>query len=208
MRNIAMQDWSALRADYFEPVARDVFDDYLRSFGFGNGEADEVGCLTWHGREVFLRVHYYVEDTPNYSPMVTLGITRTSPLIPAFNTIGLWYAIPVDAEVRDYATWTYTNADELKQVLTRIRDEVVDVYARPLWDDPDRLAALIDTRFAEVKAERATEIVNQKKQEAERAFRAHDYEKAARLYGLMKDSDLTMAERKRHEIAKKHSSQP
>lgn len=208
MRNIAMEDWSALRADYFEPVAREIFDDYLRSFGFGKVEADEVGCLTYHGREVFLRVHYYVEDSPNYSPMVTIGITRTSPLIPAFNTIGLWYAIPVSAGVRNYATWTFSNAGELKQVLTRIRDEVVAVYARPLWENPDQLAALIDTRYEEVKAERASEIVNRNKQEAERAFKAHDYEKAARLYGLMKDSDLSNAERKRHEIAKKHSSQP
>lgn len=208
MRNKAMEDWSALRADFFEPVAREVFDDYMQRHGFGKGEADEVGCLTYHGREVFVRVHYYVEDTPNYSPMVTIGITRNSPLMPAFNTIGLWYAIPPDVSARDYPTWTYSNADELKQVLTRIRDEVVDVYAPPLWNDPDRLAALIDARYEEVKAERAAEIVNRNKEEAERAFKAHDYEKAARLYGLMKDSDLSHAERKRHEIAKRHSSQP
>ena len=208
MRNIAMEDLSALRADYFEPIAREVFDDYLRRHGFGNGEANEVGCLTWHRGEVFLRVHYYVEDAPNYSPMVTIGLTRTSSLIPAFDRIGLWYAIPPGAEVRDYGAWTFSNADQFRQVLSRIRDEVVEVYARPLWEDPDRLLTLIDNRYAEVKAERTTEIVNQNKQEAERAFRAHDYEKAARLYGLMKDSDLTMAERKRHEIARKHSSQP
>ena len=61
--------------------------------------------------------------------------------------------------------------------------------------------------YEEVKAGRTAEILNRNKQEAERAFRARDYEKAARLYGLMKDSDLSMAERKRHEIAKKLVSQ-
>jgi hypothetical protein len=149
-----MDDWLALRAEYFEQVARDVFDHYLRSSGFGNGEADEAGCLTWHRREVFLRVHYYVEDSPNYSPMVTIGLTRTSRLVPAFDRIGLWYAIPPDVEVRDYGTWTFSNADEFRQVLTRIRDEVVDVYARSLWENQKKLEALIEKRFQEVKAER------------------------------------------------------
>jgi len=149
-----MDDWLALRAEYFEPVARDVFDHYLRSSGFGNGEADEAGCLTWHRGEVFMRVHYYVEDSPNYSPMVTIGLTRTSRLVPAFDRIGLWYAIPQDVEVRDYGTWTFSNADEFRQVLTRIRDEVVDVYARPLWENKKKLKELIEKRFQEVKAER------------------------------------------------------
>lgn len=207
MRNKAMESWLALRAEYFEPVAREVFDDYLRRHGFGDGEADEAGCLTWRRGEVFLQVHYYVEDRPDYSPMVTVGLARTSPLVPAFDRIGLWYAIPEDSEERDYESWTFSNAGELKQTLTRIRNEVVDVYASPLWENSDQLLSLIDQRYAEVKAERTAEIVNRNKEEAERAFRAHDYEKAARLYGLMKDSDLSAAERKRHEIARKHSSQ-
>ena len=61
MREYAMEDWLALRADYFEPVARDVLDDYLRRQGFGRGEADEVGCLTYNRGEVFLRVYYYLK---------------------------------------------------------------------------------------------------------------------------------------------------
>ena len=203
-----MDDWLALRADYFEPVVRDVFDHYLRQHGFGKGEADEAGCLTYDRGEVFLQVHYYVEDRPNYSPMVSIGLTRTSPLIPAFDRIGLWYAIPPDVEERNYESWIFSNAGQLRQVLTRVRDAVVDVYARPLWENPDLLLTLLDRRYEEVKAERTAEIVSRNKQEAERAFRAHDYKKAAQLYGLMKDSDLSTAERKRHEIAKKHVSQP
>jgi hypothetical protein len=208
MRNNAMDEWLALRADYFEPVAREVVDHYLRAHGFGEGEADEAGYLTYRRGKVFLQFHYYVEDSPNFSPMVSIGLTRSDPLVPAFDRIGLWYAVPLDVEVRNYETWTFSSADDLRQVLTRVRDEVLDVYGRSLWENPDVLLTLIDNRFEEVKAERTSEIVNRNKQEAERAFRAHDYEKAARLYGLMKDSDLSQAERKRHEIAKKHSSQP
>ena len=201
-----MEDWAKLRSDYFERVAGDVFDQYLRQHGFGYGEADETGCLTYHRREVFLRVYYYVEDRPKYSPMVSIGLDLKSPLAPAFDQIGLWYAVPPSAEERNYETWTFSDADELKNVLSRIRDEVVDVYARPLWENPDRLASLIDRRHAEYKAERSTAVVNRNKQEADRAFRAQDYEKAAKLYGLINEADLSMAERKRHEIAKRHTS--
>ena len=201
-----MEDWLKLRSEYFESVARDVFDDYLRQHGFGEGEADETGCLTYHRSEVFLRVYYWVEDSPNYSPMVSVGVDLKSPLVPAVEQMGLWYAVPKDAEERNYETWTFSEPDELKLVLSRIRDEVVDVYARPLWEDPDRLAVLIDRGNEEYKAERSNEIADRNKQDAERAFRAHDYEKAAQLYGLINEADLSLAERKRHEIAKRHIS--
>jgi hypothetical protein len=201
-----MDDWSKLRSDYFEPVARDVFEHYLRQHGFGEGEADEIGCLTFHRRDVVLRVYYWVEDRPNYSPMVSMRLDLKSPLAPAFDEIGLWYAVPPSAEEHNYETWYFSNADELRSSLSRIRDQVVDVYARPLWEDPDRLASLIDRRFAEYKAERSADVVNRNKQDAERAFRAQDYEKAAQLYGSMNEADLSNAERKRHEIAKRHIS--
>lgn len=199
-----MEDWSKLRADYFEPVARDVFEHYLRQHGFGEGEADEIGSLTFHRGEVVLRVYYWVEDRPNYSPMVSMRLDLKSPLAPAFDEIGLWYAVPANAEEHNYETWHFSNAEELRSVLSRIRDQVVDVYARPLWEDPDRLASLIDRRFAEYEAERSNRVVNQNKQDAERAFRAQDYEKAAKLYGAINEADLSLAERKRHEIAKRH----
>jgi hypothetical protein len=201
-----MEDWLKLRSDYFEPVARDVFDQYLRQHGFGKGEADETGCLTYHRSEVVLRVYYWVEDSPNYSPMVSVGLDLKSPLAPAVEQIGVWYAVPANVEERNYETWTFSNADELKAVLGRIRVEVVDVYARPLWEDPDRLAVLIDRRNEEYKAERSSAIADRNKQDAERAFRAQDYEKAAKLYGSINHADLSLAERKRHEIAKRHIS--
>jgi len=149
-----MGDWLELRVDYFEQVARDVFDHYMRQHGFGSGEADDAGYLTYSRDRVFLQLHYYVEDRPRYSPMVSVGLSDAAHLYLGFDRIGLWYAIPKGNELKDYETWRYSNADELKQVLTRIRDEVVDVYARPLWEDSKKLAELIDKRYQEVKAER------------------------------------------------------
>ena len=85
--------------------------------------------------------------------MVSIGLSDEAHLYSGFDRIGLWYAVPEGSALRDYETWRYSNADELKQVLTRIRDEVVDVYARPLWDNAEKLAELIARRLQEVKAE-------------------------------------------------------
>ena len=140
--------------DYFEQVGRDVFEHYLRQHGFWKGEIDKAGYLTYRRGDVFLQLHYYVEDRPKYSPMVSIGLSDEIHLYSGFDRVGLWYAVPQGSQLRDYETWRYSNADELKRVLSRIRDEVVDVYARPLWDSPDKLERLIEQRYEEVKAER------------------------------------------------------
>ena len=148
-----MGDWLDLRADYFEQVARDVFDQYLGQHDFDSGEANDAGCLTYRRRQVFLEVHYMIEDSPKYSPMVTIGLADMAHRL-TFDRIGLWYAMPEGSALRLYEDWRYSNAGELKSVLTRIRDEVVNVYARPLWENPKKLAELIERRFQQVKAER------------------------------------------------------
>ena len=70
---------------------------------------------------------------------MTIGLTRISARSRMLTGSGCGTPIPPDSEVRDYGLWTFSNAEEFK-VVSRIRDEVVDVYARPLWEDPDRLA--------------------------------------------------------------------
>ena len=200
-----MADWLDLAAEYFEPISRKVFDDYLKGHGFGHGQADQTGSLTYRRERTFLQIHYYVEDSPNYSPMVTLGRVRNAWLRPVFDRIGLWYAIPSDdAEARDYELWRFSDAEQLEAALTRIRREVIEVYARPLWEHPQQLSALIRTRHGEVEAERQTDMVKSKKAEAERAFRAADYRLAATLYGELGESSLSELERKRYELSRKY----
>jgi hypothetical protein len=87
--------------------------------------------------------------------------------------------------------------------MTRIRDEVVEVYARPLWNEPKTLAALIDKRAAEFRSERNADILRREKSEPEAAFLSRDYGRAAALYGAMLEADLSALERKRYAYAKK-----
>jgi hypothetical protein len=194
-----------LKVDYFEPVSREVFDEYMRNRGFAPGEADDTGSLIYRRDDCFLRVHYYVEDRPRYSPMVSIGVLPATSLGIPFERIGLWYAVPTGSDAKDYELWRFSDAVELKQVLTRIRDEVVEVYGRPLWENPDQLARLINRRYEEAVAEREDEALKRKKAEAEQAFRSHDYRRAATLYSQMQESDLSSAERKRYELSRKYS---
>lgn len=204
-----MGNWSDLAVDYFEPVSREVFDDYMQGHGFARGDADEAGGLTFRRGDRFLELDYYLEDRPNFSPQVRIGLVRRA-LPFGFNRISVWSAIPEDRKERDYELWRYSNAEELKRVLTRIRDEVVDVYARPLWENPKELAALIVQNSSDAKAEREreiqTEMLRRKREEAERAFQSHDYSKAAELYAQIGAPKLSPVERKRYELSKKHAS--
>jgi hypothetical protein len=199
----ALSDWLDLKADYFEPVCRSVFDAYLKRHRFGPGRADEAGCLAYRRGRCVLEIHYYVEESPNFSPMVTIGLVPKFALRPRLGAIGLWYAVPEGAEAHDYGSWRFSNADELRVAMSRVRDEVVEVYARPLWEQSKTLAALIVKRMAEVDAERNAEILRRKKSEAEAAFVSRDYGKAAALYGRMRESELSALERKRFAYAKK-----
>jgi hypothetical protein len=157
-----------LKVDYFEPVSREVFDEYMRNRGFAPGEADDTGSLIYRRDDCFLRVHYYVEDRPRYSPMVSIGVLPATSLGIPFERIGLWYAVPTGSDAKDYELWRFSDAVELKQVLTRIRDEVVEVYGRPLWENPDQLARLINRRYEEAVAEREDEALKRKRRRRNR----------------------------------------
>ena len=208
----AARSWLDLAVDYFEPIAREVFDAYMQDHGFSRGKANEIGGLTFRRGGRFMEVDYYVEESPRFSPYVSIGLLRWFTLRAGFDRIGLWYAIPEGRKERDYGLWLYSNAEELREVLIRIRDEVVEVYARPLWENPKRLSALVEQRFREAKAERDREIENEMlrrtREEAERAFRSHDYSKAATLYGQIGGPNLSPVERKRLELSKKSASKP
>ncbi len=197
-------DWLALKADYFETIGGEVFEAYLRRHGFAAGRADEAGSLSYERGDCRLRIHYYVEERPRYSPMVSIGLLGGAALRPALHEIGLWYAVPQGSEARDYGLWLFSDPEELRRVLTRIRDEVVEVYARPLWENPELLARLIERRDREFTAERKAEASEKRKSEAEQAFKSHDYRTAVALSGQLDDSELSPAERKRFEMSKRH----
>jgi hypothetical protein len=119
-----------------------------RGFGECPSHSDDVGVTYRRGRCI-VRFHYYPEDRPKYSPMVTIGLVPRLLGRPRFSEIGLWYAIPESAEAASYPTWWFSSESQLAEVLIRTRDEVLDGYAARLWLDTHQLAELIANRERE-----------------------------------------------------------
>jgi hypothetical protein len=204
--------WDKLAIPLFEPVCRTVFDDYMRQAGFTETDSDEIGHVAYFRRStalgapwIFVSFEYWPEDAPDYSPMVNVGFADGPVLSPALTltSIGLWYAIPEDAVARTYWSWPIRSVEEATETLLKIR-EVVDTYARPLWEDPAQLAAHVaklEEESAHQEAEEARERVEAKKRRAGRAFWARNYREVLNIYQELNDADLSEIDRKRIKIA-------
>lgn len=196
------KDWPSL--SYFEPLCRKVFDQYFMQRGFINSKADKTGCA-YFMNDIFLRVHYYLEDSPKFSPMVTIGFVKKQPNSSVESeSIGLWYAVPETIEARNYESWIFSNVEELEKSLIRLRDEVVDIYAKFLWEHPLELRRLVDKLKEEVRKRYNAEIMEKKKKDAESAFRNKNYQEALKIYDEIDVSYLSPAELKRIELSRKY----
>jgi hypothetical protein len=204
--------WDELAIPFFERVCRDLFDDYMRQAGFTETDSDEIGQVAYFRRStalgapwIFVSFEYWPEDAPDYSPMVTVGFADRPVMGPALTltSIGLWYAIPEEAAAREYWSWPIRTVGQATENLLKIR-EVVDTYARPLWEDPARLAAHVaklEEESALQEAEEARERIAAKKRRAGRAFWDRNYREVLRLYEEIKEADLSEIDRKRIKIA-------
>jgi hypothetical protein len=136
------EDLRELAAKDFPSICREALGPYLEAHGFTVGAMD-FASVGWRRGSSTLRIHHLPEESPKYSPMVELGFTTFwSRLSGRVYTAGLWRLIPKDAP--PYSEWWFTGPEDLPAILHRIRDEVLDVHARPLWEDPRRLRALVE----------------------------------------------------------------
>jgi hypothetical protein len=204
--------WDELAILFFESVCRDVFDDYMRQAGFTETDSGELGTVAYFRRStavwapwIFVSFEYWPEDAPDYSPMVNVGFADRPVKDPALTlmSIGLWYAIPEDADAHSYSSWPIRTVQEATESLVKIRD-VVDTYARPLWEDPARLAGYVEKLQEEadrMEAEEARGRVEAKKRQAGRAFWGKNYREVLKIYQELDEADLSEIDRKRIEIA-------
>jgi hypothetical protein len=201
---VAVNDWQALAIPYFTPVCRSVLDGYMTRNEFGRSTVTDLGMLVYHREDIFLYFHYYIEENPNFSLMVNIGFNRFDAVLASIEaeSIGLWVVIPEDEEAAEYPQWLFRNESELEHSVVRVRDDVMDIYAKPLWNNPPELSKKIKRFRTECAKTQTKEAVEIKRKEAETAFRYGKYEKAARLYSEIDPSTLSAVERKRLELAK------
>ncbi len=188
---------------YFKPACGRVIEPYLSLFGFSRlafeRDGEESTIVVAYSREnVLLTFSYWPEHFPNYCVMVDIGFIEGD-AVPERSRIGLWCAIPDD---KRWST-VFRTEDELAIVLTRIRDDVLPSYARPLWDDPQQLTQLITRCYNEQEARGSSREAERKRQQAEMAFKAGNFGEVVSIYAALSSVDLTATDRKRLEIARR-----
>ncbi len=150
MNVLDLQGLEKWRCPFFARVCRRVLGEYLESNGFSETSVDVTGVPTFSRFGVFLEVGYDLESAPSYEPTVVLGVGEKT-YDESFQPCGVpfWYVIPGNLEENKYSDWTFKTEAELEKVLARIRDEVLELYAKPLWLNLDRLEKVISRFRAE-----------------------------------------------------------
>lgn len=195
MDNEKIQDWLL---PYFENVCRKVFDGYMRQHGFKKSRLINDVAFYYFRESTYLSLSYDIMDRPRYPILIGIGFDQKS----FFEGIGLWYAIS-EYEKLDHSFWYFSKETDLEMNLTRIRDEIIDVYARPLWGDMPQLERFIARWHQERIEAEQKEYLKNKKGEGKKAFKSGDFLKAVVIYKEIGLENLTAAELKRFEIAKK-----
>jgi hypothetical protein len=184
---------------YFEKVCRKVFEGYMTQHGFKKTRLINDVALYYFHENTYLSLSYDIMDRPRYPVLIGIGLDKKS----FFEGIGLWYTIPA-YEKLDRSYWYFSNETELEINLTRIRDEIINVYAKPLWRDELKLETFI-ARWNQERIEvEKKEYLKNKKIEGSNAFKRGDFQKTVNIYYEIGIENLTAAESKRFEIAKKN----
>src|SRR5688572_27956000 len=145
-------------SQYFASICRDVFDGYFLARRFTPRAARREDQVRYDhaGGELFMSIEYYSAGSMRFWPGVYFGafnVQRWAPLVTR-NLVPLWYAMPVDSPLRDFErAWEFTDPAGCAASLTRVRDELLPVYAEALWSDPRRVRELVIRRDGELEEE-------------------------------------------------------
>lgn len=188
---------------YFKPACNRVLQPYLGLFGFSQTTIERDGvqsstAVAYRKDDMFIDFSYWPEDFPNYCVMVGLGLIEGDVILPQ-SEIGLWYAIPRENQ----EIWAFQNEAQLRATLTHIRDDILPIYAEPLWEDTQLLEQAINRFNGEQEAKIEQREVEKLRQQAEAAFRSGHFEQSIHVYSQMSPVDLSATDRKRLEIARK-----
>jgi hypothetical protein len=140
-------DLSLWLKPYFYPTCHRILDDYFISLGF-MASKDQGTTITYFNETVYLDFEYWVEDSPEYVLMIGIGFWSKNSGKKVRDGIGLWYTMPQNEKLTN---WYYRSEQQLEDVLIKIRDHILDMYAKPLWEDPCLLREAIISYHEENK---------------------------------------------------------
>jgi len=190
----------ALSVQYFEATSRKIFDDVFFKYGFKLFKSNEIK-VAYNKSDIFFEIYYYPEDSPNYSLMIGIGFIKENNDSVAYEGAGLWYALPQDYNFKD---WKFSNQEELEKNLKQISNNILEQYAKPLWDNPNKLRNLIDTQLNESKSNAEKQLRRQNLVKAKQAYKTGKYDEAVKIYEKVGVNNLTAVELQMYHICKKH----
>ena len=98
----------------------------------------------------------------------------------------------------------FSNEEELEKILYQLCNDIFEQYAKPLWENPIKLQALIEEQDSERLLEGEKDLRKQYTNKAKHAYESGRYEEALKLYEKIGVDKLTAAERRAYYICRKH----
>lgn len=180
-----------LSVKYFQETSKKVLDKYLIKYGFKLLEANQTK-ITYKKDNIFLEIYYYPEDIPNYYLMIGIGFVQKDNGSLMYDGMGLWYALSQNSH--DYKHWNFSSQEELERNLAQICNDVLEKYAKSLWENPDKLRSLIDAQLNRVKEDDKEKFKSQRLLKAKQAFKAEQYNEALRIFEEVGVNNLSTVE--------------
>ena len=139
-----MNGWDQLLCKYFSKTCIDQLAASLEEDGFAVSRTETDGAVIFKRFDVFLEIGYELETSPNYSPTVVIGLGDNK-----YDESGkpagvpLWYVIRDDEPAKRYSFWKFSSESELKVVLLRIKNEVIERHVSHLWQHTEALEKML-----------------------------------------------------------------
>lgn len=196
---------TALAALYFEETSKKILDKFFLKYGFKLLESNELKVI-YNKEDIFVEIYYYPEDIPNYVLMIGIGFIKSSNGSKDYDCVGLWYALPQNSY--DFKDWKFSTQQGLKRNLSHIRKNILEKYAKPLWENPAKLRCLIDAQLNETKSGALEQMRIQNILKAKQAFKAGQYSEAVRIFEQVGVNNLSTVELQMYNIGKRNIQKP
>lgn len=167
-------------APYFRNVCRRQLSSLMMEQGFSEDSTyKHVAGVVFTRKDVAIKVTYYPEDFPNYTPMVSVGKINNKG---RQQFVGLWAIIPEDDEARNYSDLVFSSEIECERSIRLIAQRVINRFVYPLCDDQERLEQTLAEQEKSIMNAYVEGELTRKKQEAFKAFKAQNYRAAVNAF--------------------------
>ncbi len=144
MKKPHLNGWEGLICTFFGPTCRRVLGQYFEMNGFTEVRENEIGGVWFSRFGVFLEISYELETVPQ-TLSVVIGVGENKYESPSGHPccVPYWYLLPrVDSQNQSGLVGFKTES-ELETLLGQIKDNVLEPYAKPLWNNIEKLEVTI-----------------------------------------------------------------